>query len=199
MARAAKVGSTSSVSTVAVINPPMTTVASGFCTSAPAPTAIAIGMKPTMATSAVVSTASSEPEVRVSRGSTLGRGLRLIGASLAALYTAALGIGMIADTLPGGPPVLAVLAVAQAVPVVVVIYRPAVAWWLSLQTALPYLIYIGRSTDPVAAETFWPWTAAGIFAHLFVSLVAAYREAREALRAAERTLDAKLRAAGFDA
>ena len=52
MARAAKVGSTSSVSTVAVISPPMTTVASGFCTSAPAPTAIAIGMKPTMATNA---------------------------------------------------------------------------------------------------------------------------------------------------
>src|SRR5690554_7705537 len=56
-ARAAKVGSTSRVNAVAVNNPPITTVASGFCTSAPAPVAIAIGMKPTMTTSAVVRTA----------------------------------------------------------------------------------------------------------------------------------------------
>src|SRR5690606_2283757 len=55
--RAAKVGTTSRVRTVAVISPPITTVASGFWTSAPAPGARAMGMKPTMATSAVVRTA----------------------------------------------------------------------------------------------------------------------------------------------
>src|SRR5690625_3974594 len=57
VARAAHGGSTSRVSAVAVSNPPITTVARGFCTSAPAPVAMAIGMKPTMATSAVVRTA----------------------------------------------------------------------------------------------------------------------------------------------
>jgi hypothetical protein len=38
-------GSTNSVRKVAVINPPITTVANGFCTSAPAPVLNAIGKK----------------------------------------------------------------------------------------------------------------------------------------------------------
>src|SRR5690606_21385833 len=58
-ALAAKVGRTSRVKAVAVSRPPMTTVAKGFCTSAPAPWANAIGIKPTMATRAVVRTARS--------------------------------------------------------------------------------------------------------------------------------------------
>ena len=49
-------GSTSSVSSVDERMPPMTTVASGRCTSAPAPVASAIGTKPSEATSAVIST-----------------------------------------------------------------------------------------------------------------------------------------------
>jgi len=39
-----------------VSSPPMTTVASGRCTSAPAPVEIAIGMKPRLATRAVITT-----------------------------------------------------------------------------------------------------------------------------------------------
>ena len=39
--------------------PPMTTVASGRCTSAPAPVAIAMGTKPSEATSAVINTAKA--------------------------------------------------------------------------------------------------------------------------------------------
>ena len=54
---AASTGRTISVSTVAVVNPPITTVANGFCTSAPAPDAKAIGTKPSTATKAVVSNA----------------------------------------------------------------------------------------------------------------------------------------------
>ena len=49
-------GSTSKVSAVAVINPPITTVASGRCTSAPAPLLNAMGRKPSEATEAVIST-----------------------------------------------------------------------------------------------------------------------------------------------
>ena len=41
---------------VLVTNPPMTTVASGCWTSAPAPVEMAIGMNPRLATSAVMST-----------------------------------------------------------------------------------------------------------------------------------------------
>ena len=44
------------MSNVAEIRPPITTVASGFCTSAPEPVAIAIGTKPRLATSAVMTT-----------------------------------------------------------------------------------------------------------------------------------------------
>jgi len=44
------------VSIVLLITPPMTTVASGRWTSAPTPVLRAIGMKPRLATSAVIST-----------------------------------------------------------------------------------------------------------------------------------------------
>jgi len=49
-------GSTMSVSRVAVSKPPITTVAKGRCTSAPAPSDIAIGKKPSDATAAVINT-----------------------------------------------------------------------------------------------------------------------------------------------
>ena len=51
-----RIGNTSKVSRVAVISPPITTVASGRCTSAPAPVLIAIGKKPSEATEAVINT-----------------------------------------------------------------------------------------------------------------------------------------------
>ena len=49
-------GKTNSVRKVAVINPPITTVASGRCTSAPAPLLNAIGKNPNEATAAVINT-----------------------------------------------------------------------------------------------------------------------------------------------
>ena len=52
-------GSAIIVSIVEVINPPMTTVASGLCTSAPAPVEIAIGKKPIAAAAAVSITGRS--------------------------------------------------------------------------------------------------------------------------------------------
>ena len=52
-------GSTSSVRSVLEIRPPITTVARGFCTSAPVPVARAMGTKPSEATSAVMRTGRS--------------------------------------------------------------------------------------------------------------------------------------------
>ena len=49
-----KQGNTARVSTVAVNSPPITTVASGLCTSAPAPLLSAMGRKPRDATEAVI-------------------------------------------------------------------------------------------------------------------------------------------------
>ena len=50
----------SNVSTVDTIKPPITTVANGRCTSAPAEVAIAIGTKPSDATSPVKNTGRSK-------------------------------------------------------------------------------------------------------------------------------------------
>ena len=61
--RAYSTGSTSSVSSVAVTRPPITTVARGRCTSAPAEVASAIGRKPREATVAVISTGRSRTSV----------------------------------------------------------------------------------------------------------------------------------------
>ncbi len=47
-------GKTNKVNIVAVIKPPITTIAGGFCTSAPVPVAIAIGTKPNDGTMAVI-------------------------------------------------------------------------------------------------------------------------------------------------
>ena len=51
-----KTGNTISVNAVAVINPPITTVANGRCTSAPDEFDNAIGKKPKAATVAVINT-----------------------------------------------------------------------------------------------------------------------------------------------
>ncbi len=48
------VGNTQSVNSVLVMTPPITTVANGRCTSAPADVLVAIGTNPTLATKAVI-------------------------------------------------------------------------------------------------------------------------------------------------
>ena len=61
--------------------PPITTVASGRCTSDPAPTLSAIGRKPSEATSAVISTGRRRPSApsttAVSRSARCSRSLRM--------------------------------------------------------------------------------------------------------------------------
>ncbi|GIE91432.1 sensor histidine kinase [Actinoplanes regularis] len=119
---------------------------------------------------------SARPERTVaSKRPTLMRGLRLLGVSLLALYVAAVGVGVVAETLPWSPAMIVALALAQATPVILVIYRPIAAWWLSLLAALPYLILVGLSAEQVADEAFWPWSVAGIVAHLFVAVLVAYQ------------------------
>ena len=58
-----RTGRSTSVSRVADTRPPMTTVASGRCTSAPAPWLMAIGRKPREATAAVIKTGRSRVSV----------------------------------------------------------------------------------------------------------------------------------------
>ena len=58
-------GNTNRVSSVEERIPPITTVARGRCTSAPVPVAMAMGIKPSEATSAVMSTGLSVTSVTV--------------------------------------------------------------------------------------------------------------------------------------
>ena len=67
--------STSSDITIAPITPPMTTVASGRCTSAPMPVLNAIGRKPRLATSVVISTGRSRVIAACVTASSSGRPL----------------------------------------------------------------------------------------------------------------------------
>jgi hypothetical protein len=57
------------VSSVEVTSPPQTMVASGRCTSAPTPVASAMGMKPSAATSAAMSTSRARSRVAATAAS----------------------------------------------------------------------------------------------------------------------------------
>ncbi|MEU8239444.1 histidine kinase [Actinoplanes missouriensis] len=119
-------------------------------------------------------TARPEPSADLRRP-TLMRGLRFIGVTLVTLYTVAVGIGVLADTLPQSSPVITALAVAQAAPIALIRYRPIAAWWLGLIAAMPYLILIGSSTAPAMDSVFWPWSVGGIVAILVTGMMVAYR------------------------
>ena len=82
-------GNTSSVSSVEEIIPPMTTVASGRCTSAPMPVFSAIGTKPRLATNAVMRTGRSRmsaPSIIDETRSPVSRTRSRINASITASH-----------------------------------------------------------------------------------------------------------------
>ncbi|GAB3896665.1 hypothetical protein GCM10029964_078330 [Kibdelosporangium lantanae] len=62
------------------------------------------------------------------------------------------------------------LAVFQAVPVFLVVFRPVLAWSLSLSA----MVVTAAVPGAVVAGTPWPWTEAALVAHLVVTLVSAW-------------------------
>ncbi|QDI70090.1 two-component sensor histidine kinase [Streptomyces calvus] len=67
------------------------------------------------------------------------------------------------------------IALAQAGAMVLALWRPVPAWWLSMAAML-----VGQSAVRALMEAdghrfTWPWTAAGLVAHLFVLLLLALR------------------------
>ncbi|GES28499.1 histidine kinase [Streptomyces angustmyceticus] len=108
-----------------------------------------------------------------------GRVRRYLPLVLAALAAVDLGISgtLITEGQPGPVRALSALtAWAQAPALVLALYRPAAAWWLSLTAALPYAIgaaHLGAAALDGAGP--WPWTAPGLMAHLVVSLIVAGR------------------------
>ncbi|WP_078940818.1 sensor histidine kinase [Streptomyces cellulosae] len=68
------------------------------------------------------------------------------------------------------------IAVAQGGAVVLALWRPILAWWLSTAATVAGAIAVHGRLGALAAEAFtWPWTAAGIIAHLLVLLLLALR------------------------
>ena len=63
-----KIGKTNKVKNVATINLPITTVAKGFCTSAPKPLLNAIRKKPSDATNAVIKTIEVQTDINCENG-----------------------------------------------------------------------------------------------------------------------------------
>ncbi|WLW53353.1 sensor histidine kinase [Streptomyces sp. YU58] len=68
------------------------------------------------------------------------------------------------------------IAVAQGGATVLALWRPVPAWWLSMAGSVVGALLLRAELGPdVAGRFVWPWTAAGIIAHLLVLLLLALR------------------------
>ncbi|MFE2460745.1 sensor histidine kinase [Streptomyces sp. NPDC059402] len=67
------------------------------------------------------------------------------------------------------------IAVAQAGAMVLALWRPVAAWWLSMAGMLVGAFAVRTQMVVGGYEFTWPWTAAGLIGHLFVMLLLALR------------------------
>ncbi|MGW3357963.1 sensor histidine kinase [Streptomyces bungoensis] len=76
--------------------------------------------------------------------------------------------------LGAGPALL--IALAQGGAVVLAMWRPAAGWWLSTTATVVGAVAVHGTLGQVPGVVFtWPWTTAGIIAHLLVLLLLALR------------------------
>ncbi|MER7188835.1 sensor histidine kinase [Streptomyces flaveolus] len=76
----------------------------------------------------------------------------------------------------GVDPLLAFLTgVAEAGAMVLALWRPVPAWWLSMAAMLVGAVAVRAAMTGGDYKFTWPWTAAGLIAHLFVLLLLALR------------------------
>ncbi|KPC70035.1 histidine kinase [Streptomyces sp. NRRL WC-3753] len=68
-----------------------------------------------------------------------------------------------------------VIGVTAGGAMVVALWRPVAAWWLSLAAMLVGAFAVRAEMVPGGDKFTWPWTAAGLVAHLFVLLLLALR------------------------
>ncbi|MFF4606036.1 sensor histidine kinase [Streptomyces sp. NPDC001339] len=97
---------------------------------------------------------------------------------LAALVAVDLAVAatLMSTERPGPAQALSVItAWAQAPALVLALFRPRSAWWLSLAASLPYAIGGGVIDGALEPEAAWPWTAPGLLGHLIVTLTVACR------------------------
>ncbi|MDT0613201.1 sensor histidine kinase [Streptomyces lancefieldiae] len=67
------------------------------------------------------------------------------------------------------------IALAQAGAMVCALWRPVAAWWMSMAAMLVGAFAVRAEMVAEGYKFTWPWTAAGIIAHLFVLLLLALR------------------------
>ncbi|WP_251096864.1 sensor histidine kinase [Streptomyces sp. Caat 7-52] len=68
------------------------------------------------------------------------------------------------------------IGLAQGGAVVLALWRPVPAWWLSMAGTVAGAVAVREGMTTAAGETFtWPWSPAGIIAHLLVLLLLALR------------------------
>ncbi|MGV9895425.1 sensor histidine kinase, partial [Streptomyces tendae] len=68
-----------------------------------------------------------------------------------------------------------VIGVTEAGAMVLALWRPVAAWWLSLAAMLVGAFAVRAEMVPGGDVFTWPWTAAGLVGHLFVLLLLALR------------------------
>ncbi|OKI08155.1 two-component sensor histidine kinase [Streptomyces sp. CB02923] len=116
----------------------------------------------------------TSPPLRGARNRFL-RQLPLVCAVFVAADLAAAGTIIIVDRL--GLPwwAAALVAGAQALPLVLALFRPVAAWWLAFAASLPYAIGVAVVGTAAPAGVPWPWTEPGLIAYLGVTLLVACR------------------------
>ncbi|MFE4051832.1 sensor histidine kinase [Streptomyces sp. YIM B13518] len=67
------------------------------------------------------------------------------------------------------------IALGQSTAMVLALRQPVPAWWLSLGATMLGAMVVRARMEPGEYAFTWPWTAAGLIAHLFVLLLLALR------------------------
>ena len=94
---------------------------------------------------------------------------------------AGLGIGLgdmaqLQDNGHLGSGAAVLIGAAQGVATALALWRPIPAWWLSIAATVTEAVAVHGRLGAHAGQHFtWPWTAAGIIAHLFVLLLLSLR------------------------
>ncbi|MEU3898713.1 sensor histidine kinase [Streptomyces sp. NPDC045251] len=68
-----------------------------------------------------------------------------------------------------------VIGLAQAGAMVLALWRPVAAWWMSMAAMLVGAVAVRAEMVPGGDKFTWPWTAAGLIGHMIVLLLLALR------------------------
>ncbi|MFV0134663.1 sensor histidine kinase [Streptomyces sp. HMX87] len=73
------------------------------------------------------------------------------------------------------PEFAVLIGIGQAGAMVLALWRPVPAWWVSLAATVVGALAVRSLMEPGDDEFTWPWTSAGLIAHLIVLLLLALR------------------------